>query len=65
MEEFYHSLAFKSIANTSYQGVKYNSIRNRLVNINPDYFEVTFYSCLQKYQDKYLKKKQEQTGRQH
>jgi hypothetical protein len=57
MEEFYHSLAFKSIANTSYQGVKYNSIRDRLVNINPDYFEAIFNSCLQKYQDKYLKKK--------
>lgn len=57
MEEFYHSLAFKSIANTSYKGVKYNSIRDRLVNINPDYFEAIFNSCLQKYQDKYLKKK--------
>ncbi|WP_379782710.1 hypothetical protein [Flavobacterium salmonis] len=57
MEEFYHSLAFKSIANTSYQGVKYNSIRDRLVNINPDYFEAIFNSCLKKYQVKYLKKK--------
>lgn len=57
MEEFYHSLAFKSIANTSYKGVKYNSIRDRLVSINPDYFEAIFNSCLKKYQDKYLKKK--------
>ena len=57
MEEFYHSLAFKSIANTSYQGVKYNSIRDRLVSINPEYFEAIFNSCLKKYQDKYLKKK--------
>ncbi len=57
MEEFYHSLSFKSIANTSYKGVKYNSIRDRLVNINPDYFEAIFNSCLKKYQDKYLKKK--------
>lgn len=57
MEEFYHSLAFKSIANTSYPGIKYNSIRDRLVNINPDYFEAIFNSCLKKYQDKYLKKK--------
>ena len=57
MEAFYHSLAFKSIANTSYKGVKYNSIRDRLVNINPDYFEAIFNSCLKKYQDKYLKKK--------
>jgi hypothetical protein len=57
MEEFYHSVAFKSIASTSYQGVKYNSIRDRLVNINPDFFEAIFNSCLKKYQDKYLKKK--------
>jgi hypothetical protein len=57
MEEFYHSLAFKNIAKTSYKGVKYNSIRDRLVNINPDYFEAIFKSCLIKYQDKYLKKK--------
>lgn len=57
MEEFYHSLVFKSIANTSYQSIKYNSIRDRLVNINPDYFEAIFKSCLKKYQDKYLKKK--------
>lgn len=57
MEEFYHSLSFKSIANTSYKGVKYNSIRDRLVYINPDYFEAIFNSCLKKYQDKYLKKK--------
>ena len=57
MEEFYHSLAFKSIANTSYNGVKYNSIRDRLVSINPDYFEAIFNSCLKKYQEKYLKKK--------
>ena len=56
MEEFYHSLAFKSIANSSYKGVKYNSVRDRLVSINPDYFEI-FNSCLTKYQEKYLKKK--------
>ena len=57
MEEFYHSLTFKNIANTSYKGVKYNSIRDRLVTINPDYFEAIFNSCLKKYQNKYLKKK--------
>ena len=57
MEEFYHSLAFKSIANSSFEGVKYNSIRDRLVNINPDYFEAIFNSCLAQFQDKYLKKK--------
>lgn len=57
MEEFYHSLTFKNIASTSFKGVKYNSIRDRLVNINPDYFEAIFNSCLKKYQAKYLKKK--------
>lgn len=57
MEEFYHSLFFKSIANTSFEGVKYNSIRDRLVSINPDYFEAIFHSCLLKFQKKYLKKK--------
>lgn len=57
MEEFYHSLSFKSIANTSFEGVKYNSIRDRLVTINSDYFEAIFNSCLKKYQEKYLKKK--------
>lgn len=56
MEEFYHSLAFKNIAGASYKGVKYNSIRARLVNINPDYFEAIFNSFLKKYQAKYLKK---------
>lgn len=57
MEEFYHSLAFKSIANNSFEGVKYNSIRDRLVTINPDYFEAIFNSCLSQFKDKYLKKK--------
>ncbi|WP_205728651.1 DUF4372 domain-containing protein [Flavobacterium sp. J27] len=46
MEEFYHSLAFKSIANKNFESVKYNSIRDRLVAINSDYFEAIFNSCL-------------------
>ncbi|MFK7115726.1 DUF4372 domain-containing protein, partial [Flavobacterium oreochromis] len=57
MEEFYHSLAFKSIANNSFDGVKYNSIRDRLVTINPCYFEAIFKSCLKQFQNKYLNKK--------
>ncbi len=57
MEEFYHSLAFKSIANNSFDGVKYNSIRDRLVTINPCYFESIFKSCLKQFQNKYLNKK--------
>lgn len=57
MEEFYHSLAFKSIAHNSCDGVKYNSIRDRLVTINPDYFEAIFKSCFARFEKKYLKKK--------
>ena len=57
MEHFYHSLAFKSIANQSFDGVKYNSLRDRLVTINPDYFEAIFKKCLEQFQDKYLQKK--------
>lgn len=57
MEDFYHSLAFKNLANNSFEGIKYNSIRDRLVIINPDYFEAIFNSCLTQFQDKYLKKK--------
>lgn len=57
IEEFYHSLAFKSIVNKNFESVKYNSIRDRLVAINSDYFEAIFNSCLRKYQKKYLKKK--------
>ena len=57
MEGFYNSLVFKNLAHTHYETVKYNSIRDRLVSINPDYFEAIFTSCLKKYKDKYLKKK--------
>lgn len=57
MEEFYHSIAFKSIANKSFEGVKYNSIRDRLVSINADYFESIFKICLDKFQEKYLIRK--------
>lgn len=57
MEEFYHSLAFKSIAKSNFKGVKYNSIRDRLVNINPEYFEAIFNNCLAQFKDKYLKEK--------
>ncbi|SFD09935.1 DUF4372 domain-containing protein [Flavobacterium phragmitis] len=58
MEEFYHSLAFKNIANNSFKEVKYNLIRHRLVAINPDHFEAIFNSCLAQFQAKYLEEKQ-------
>jgi len=54
MEEFYHSLAFKSVSNSTYEGVKYNSIRDRLVNINPSYFEAIFHYCIGKFKSDYL-----------
>ena len=57
MEGFYNSLVFKNLAHTHYESVKFNSIRGRLVSINPEYFEAIFTGCLKKYQDKYLKKK--------
>jgi hypothetical protein len=57
LEGFYNSLVFKNLAHTHYETVKFNSIRDRLVSINPDYFEAIFTNCLKKYQDKYLKKK--------
>lgn len=49
MEEFYHSIAFSEIANKVHNGVKYNSIRDRLVNINADYFEAIFKYCYKKF----------------
>ncbi len=57
LEEFYHSLTFKNIAKSSFDGVKYNSIRDRLVSIKVDFFEAIFRNCLTKFQKKYLKKK--------
>jgi len=54
MEEFYHSLAFKSVSTNTHKGVKYNSIRDRLVNINPSYFEAIFQYCLDKFKAKHL-----------
>ena len=56
MEEFYHSLSFKSVSTNTHEGVKYNSIRDRLVSINPSYFEAIFHYCLDKFNTKYLSK---------
>lgn len=54
LEEFYHSLAFKTFASTTHEGVRYNSIRDRLASINPCYFEAIFESCIKRFQDQYL-----------
>ena len=50
MEEFYHSIAFEEIANQVHSGVRYNSIRDRLVAINPHYFEAIFKYCFEKFE---------------
>ncbi|MGB3948804.1 MAG: hypothetical protein WBM13_12525 [Bacteroidia bacterium] len=44
MESFYHSTTFKAFANTGNSTTKFNSIRDRIATINPEYFEKIFYS---------------------
>lgn len=46
IEEIYHSISFAKVADEVYPGVKYNSIRDRLTNINACFFESIFYECL-------------------
>lgn len=46
IEEIYHSISFSKVADEVYPGVKYNSIRDRLTNINSCFFESIFYECL-------------------
>jgi hypothetical protein len=46
IEEIYHSISFAKVADEVYPGVKYNSIRDRLTNINSCFFESIFYECL-------------------
>jgi hypothetical protein len=50
IEEVYHSISFAKVANSVHQGVKFNSIRDRLVNINPAYFEAIFQECLKRFE---------------
>ena len=50
MEEFYHSLAFAKLGNKIHKGVKYNSLRDRLIAINPSYFEAIFKYCFTKFE---------------
>ena len=49
MEKFYNSASFKTLANTGDQTTKYNSIRDRIVNINAEFFEKIFYSLFDKF----------------
>ncbi|MCW0485045.1 IS4 family transposase [Gaoshiqia sediminis] len=50
IEEIYHSISFAKVASSVKQGVKYNSIRDRLISINPSFFEAIFKECLQKFE---------------
>ena len=50
IEEVYHSISFAKVADSVHQGVKFNSIRDRLVNIDPAYFEAIFHECLKKFE---------------
>src|ERR1041385_7687476 len=49
MERFYNSASFKTLANTGDQTTKFNSIRDRIVNINAEFFEKIFYSLFDKF----------------
>jgi len=49
IEEIYHSIAFSKVSNQVHKGIKFNSIRDRLTNINSDYFEAIFTFCIEKF----------------
>lgn len=51
IEEVYHSISFAKVANSIHQGVKFNSIRDRLISINPSFFEAIFQKCLEKFEE--------------
>lgn len=50
IEEVYHSVTFASVAHSKHAGVKYNSIRDRLIGLNPAYFESIYKACLMKFE---------------
>lgn len=50
IEEVYHSISFARVASTKHSGVRYNSIRDRLISLNPAYFEAIFNACLEKFE---------------
>jgi len=49
MERFYHSSSFKMLADTGDQTTKFNSIRDRIVSMNPEFFEKIFYTLFDKF----------------
>jgi IS4 transposase len=50
IEAIYHSISFAKVAHSKHTGVKYNSIRDRLISLNPAYFEAIFKACLTKFE---------------
>lgn len=49
MEHFFNSVAFRVFADTGRKTTKFNSIRDRIATINPDYFEKIFYTLFDKF----------------
>src|SRR5258708_1197315 len=49
MERFYHSSSFKILADTGDQTTKFNSIRDRIVTMNSEFFERIFYTLFDKF----------------
>jgi len=49
MEKFYNSASFNILAHKADQTTKFNSIRDRLVTMNPEFFEKIFYTLFDKF----------------
>jgi transposase len=49
MEDLFHSMQFRMIADTGDLQTKYNSIRDRIARINANYFEKIFYSVFDQF----------------
>src|SRR5207247_7840566 len=49
MEKFYNSATFNVLVNKANQTTKFNSIRDRIVTMNPDFFEKIFHSLFDKF----------------
>lgn len=49
MEEIYHSIAFSKVAHEVHEGVRFNSIRDRLTTMDAGYFEAIFRFCHEKF----------------
>lgn len=49
MESFYSSATFRSLAGTGGRKTKYNSIRDRIVRMNPEFFEKIFFTLFDRF----------------